>query len=63
MVNQFLIFAVRNINAKRLLDKQVKLIETCSLRTYDKQLFLDELSAIDWNETFALTNANPDIMA
>ena len=47
MVDHYLIFAVRKINAKRILDKQVKLVETRSLRNYDKQLFLDELSAVD----------------
>ena len=63
MVDHYLIFAVRKINAKRLLDKQVKIVETRSLRNYDKQLFLDELSAIDWNEMLAPTNGDPDLMA
>ena len=63
MVDHYLIFAVRNLNAKRLLDKQVKIVETRSLRNYDKQLFLDELSAIDWNEMLAPTNGDPDLMA
>ena len=43
--------------------KQVKQVETRSLRNYDKQLFLDELATIDWNETLAPTNGNPDLMA
>ena len=63
MVDHYLIFAVRKLNAKRLLDKQVKIVETRSLRNYDKQLFLDELSAIDWNEMLAPTNGDPDLMA
>ena len=63
MVDHYLIFAVRKINAKRILDKQVKLVETRSLRNYDKQLFLDELSAVDWDETLAPTNDDPDLMA
>ena len=63
MVDHYLIFAVRKINAKRLLEKQVKIVETRSLRNYDKQLFLDELSAIDWNKTLAPTNGDPDLMA
>ena len=63
MVDHYLIFAVRKLNAKRLLDKQVKIVETRSLRNYDKQLFLDELSAIDWNEMLARTNGDPDLMA
>ena len=62
MVDHDLIFAVRKINTKRLLDKQVKIVETSSLRNYDKQLFLDELSAIDWNEMLAPTNGDPDLM-
>ena len=41
MVDHYLIFAIRKINAKRLIDKQVKQVETRSLRNYDKQLFLD----------------------
>ena len=63
MVDYYLIFAVRKINTKQILDKQVKIVETRSLRNYDKQLLLDELSAIDWNETLAPTNGNPDLMA
>ena len=63
MVDHYLISAVRKINAKRILDKQVKLVETHNLRNYDKQQFLNELSAIDWNETLAPTNDNPDLMA
>ena len=63
MVDHYLIFAVRKINGNRILDKQVKMVETRSLRNYDKQLFLDELSAIDWNETLAPTNGDPDLMA
>ena len=34
-----------------------------SLRNYDKQLFLDEYSAIDWNKMLAPTNGDPDLMA
>ena len=63
MVDHYLIFAVRKINAKLILDKQVKMVETRSLRDYDKQLFLDEFSTIDWNETLAPTNGDPDLMA
>ena len=63
MVDHYLIFAVRKLTAKRLSDKQVKIFETRSLRNYDKQLFLDELSAIDWNEMLAPTNGDPDLMA
>ena len=61
-VDHYLIFAVMKINAKRLLNKQQKLVETRSLRSYDKQLFLDELSTIDLDKTLASTNGNPDLM-
>ena len=63
MVDHYLIFAVRKINAKRLLNKQTQIAETRSLRSYDKQLFLDELSTIDWDKTLASTNGNPDLVA
>eukprot|EP00794_Sanderia_malayensis_P018507 gene18507-20366_t len=63
MVDHYLIFAIRKLNAKRLLNKQAKLVETCNLRNYDKQLFLEELSAIDWNDTLDPTNGDPDLMA
>ena len=39
MTNHYLIFAIRKINAKRLLGKQVKFVEARSLKNYDKQLF------------------------
>ena len=48
MVDYYLIFPVRKINAWRLLDKQAKIIETRALKFYDKQLFVDELSTIYW---------------
>ena len=63
MVDHYLIFAVRKMNAKRLLNKQTKIVETRSLRSYDKQLFSDEPSTIDWDKTLASTNGNPDLMA
>ncbi len=63
MTDHYLISAIRKINAKRLLGKQVKLVETRSLRNYDKQLFLDELATIDWNEVMTPTNGDPDLMA
>ena len=47
MVDHYLIFAVKKINTKGLLNKQTKVVETRGLRSYDKQLFLDELSTID----------------
>ena len=63
MVDHYLIFARRKINATRLIDKQINQVKTRSLRNYDKQLFLDELSTIDWNEILARTNGDPDLMA
>ena len=56
-------FAVRKINAKRLVNKQAKIVEMRSLRSHDKQLFFDELPTIDWDKTLASTNGNPDPMA
>ena len=50
-------------NAKRSIDKQTKVVETRSLRSYDNQLFLDKLSTIDWDKTLASTNSSPDLMA
>ena len=62
MVDHYLIFAVRKINAKQLINKQTNIVETRSLRSYDKQLFLDELSTIDWDKILPSTNGNPDLM-
>ena len=58
MVDYYLIFAVRKINARRLIVKQAKIIDTSALKFYDKPLFLDELSTIYWGKTFAATNGN-----
>ena len=63
MVDHYLIFEVRKIKAKRLLDKEVKPVKTRGSSNHDKQLFLDELLAIDWNETLAPANGDPDLMA
>ena len=63
MVDHYRTFAVRKINAKRLLNKQTKIVETRSLRSYDKQLFSDEPAVIDWDKTLSSTNGNPDLIA
>ena len=63
MVDHYLIFAVRKVNAKRLIDKQAQIVQSHSLRSYDKQLFFYELLSNEWDKTFASTNMNRVISA
>ena len=51
VVDHYLIFEVRKMNARRSIDKQAKMVETRGLKSYNKQLFLNEVSTIDWCNT------------
>ena len=62
-VYYYLIFAVMKANTKRSIDKQTKVVEMRSLRSYDNQLCLDKHLTIDWDKTLASTNSSPDLMA
>ena len=48
MVNHYMVYGVRKINAWRLKKKKPKIIETRSLSKYDKELFRNDLRQIDW---------------
>ena len=48
MVDHYMVYGVRKIDAWTLKKKQPKIIETCSLSRYDKELFRNVLRRIDW---------------
>ena len=63
MTDHYLPFIQRKINAKRLLNKRTKFIETRSLANYQKDLFLSDLASIDWDAAFEAAAGDPNIMA
>lgn len=63
MVDHFLIFAVRKVNARRLNIPHQTVIETRNLRICNKPKFLADLQPIDWNTILNPLSNNPDKMA
>ena len=62
MTDHYLPFIQRRIDAKRLLNKRTKFIETRSLANYQKDLFLSDLASIDWDLAFEAAAGDPNIM-
>ena len=63
MVDHFLIFAVRKVNAWRQRTGHRNVIEARNLRKYNKQRFLADLRQIDWISILDPLNNDPDKMA
>ena len=62
MTDHYLPFIQRKINAKRLLNKRTKFVETRSLANYQKDLFLSDLASIDWDSAFEAAAGDPNVM-
>ena len=63
MVDHYMVYGVRKINAWRLKKKKPKIIETRSLTKYDKELFRNDLRQIDWSAILNPLVENPNLMA
>ena len=63
MVNDYLIYAVRKINAWRLRRKNPKTIDSPALRNYCKENFQKNLQQINWASILEPTSDNPSEMA
>ena len=63
MVDHFLVYGIRKVNAWRVKDKKPKLLETRSLSKYDRALFRNDLQQIDWETILSSYADNPDNMA
>ena len=62
MVDHYMVYGVRKINAWRLKKKKPKIIETRSLTKYDKELFRNDLRQIDWSAILNPLVENPNLM-
>ena len=48
MVDHYMIYAIRKVNAWRIRSKKPKILETRSLRNYDKMKFINDLKEVNW---------------
>ena len=63
MVDHYMIYAVRKLNAWRLKRSSPKIIEFRALRNYCKEDFLKDLQLIDWASALESKSDNPSGMA
>ena len=63
MVDHYMVYAIRKINAWRLKKKKPKIIESRSLSRYNKDLFRNDLRQIDWSTILDPLSENPNEMA
>ena len=63
MVDHYMIYAVRKINAWRLRRKNPKTIESRALRNYCKENFQKDLQLINWASILEPMSDNPSEMA
>ena len=63
MVDHYMVYAIRKINAWRLKKKKPKIIESRSLSRYNKELFRNDLRQIDWSTILDPLSENPNEMA
>ena len=48
MVDNYMIYAIRKVNAWRIRSKESKILEARSLRNYDKANFLNDIKEVNW---------------
>ena len=63
MVDHYMVYGIRKINAWRLKKKKPRIIETRILSKYDKELFRNDLLQIDWPTILDPLSENPNAMA
>ena len=63
MVDHYLVYGTRKVNAWRVKNKKPKFLVTRSLSSYDRALFRNDLQQIDWETIFSSYADNPDNMA
>ena len=63
MVDHYLVFGIRKVNAWRVNNKKPKVLETRCLNNYDRALFRNDLQQIDWETILSPHAANPDNVA
>ena len=63
MVDHYLVYGIRKVNAWRVKNKKPKVLETRCLSNYDRALFRNDLQQIDWETILSPYADNPDNMA
>ena len=63
MVDHYLMYGVRKLNAQRVKNKKRKILETRCLSNYDRALLRNDLQQIDWETILSSHADNPDNMA
>ena len=63
MVDHYLVYGIRKVNAWRVNNKKPKGLETRCLSNYDRALFPNDLQQIDWETILSSHVDNPNNMA
>ena len=63
MVDHYIIFGIRKLNARKFRKRKRRIIETRSLSKYDKKSFRNDISMIDWQIILDPVSENPIAMA
>ena len=63
MVDHYMIFGIRKLNARKFRKKKPKIIEIRNLKKYDKEFFRNYLSMFDWQTILGPVSENPNEMA
>ena len=63
MVDHYLVYAIRKINAWSLMKNERKFIEFCHMKKYDETLFRMDIRQIDWEPILGPFEGDPAGMA
>ena len=63
MVDHYMIFGIKKLNARKFRKKKARIIETRNLSKYDKKSFRNDLSMINWQTVLDQVSENPNAMA
>ena len=64
MVDHYMVYGIRKVNAWRLKGKnKPKILETRSFTKYDNTSFINDLRQIDWSTILSPLAENPNLMA
>ncbi len=63
MVDHYPVYAIRKVNAWRLNKKEKKIIESRSMRKYEKNLFRNDIQQINWSSILSPFEGDPAGMA
>ena len=62
MVDHYMIYAIRKVNAWRIKSKKSKILEAQSLRNYNEAKFLNDLKEVNWEQVLSPFSETPTLM-